>query len=583
MLVCPVFAAGSINPPVVGEPWQCKFFLTEWLCPKDPLAGPQGPQGQQGKINLTPNLTAGPPGMNGTVGGTGGQILYFHHLAAPDITGYEGLFPTPAGATEVDESVTVQNGLGNVIVDPYVTDAGYPGVTVLPAGLWRFRTYHYVSSATGTTQAVFNVVNRTSTGTETLLFCATSEDINSLTATEYLTSYVQTANYQVASTDRIVIRVFGTSTHAAPVTFHFVYEGTTHTSHVLTPLVSVAGTCLGDSNCLYALGRPGGQTLTGSSTTGGLTLKGNLVNDSSVLIVPYGGSLDIGQVPSVNTIVKWGTENITLQPASMAGYAYLSASNGGIQYQANRGRGTVASPLPVLSTDRLGVYSFSGYDSSSFTTGANIQGYASQDWNAVSHGGELRFFTKTINTNTAVERVRITENGRVVIGTIGNGSAQLDVASSIRFRNCSGTPTFDAGGNLTCASDEKLKTKIVPFTDSITKLKLINPISWDWNPSSGYVGKSTGFSAQNVQSVLPQAVIARDDVKQVQEVTKGKAVEEDIVETKEVKLGTQTLSIDQTVILATAINAIKEQQTTIEAQQKEIGELKARLDKAGIK
>jgi hypothetical protein len=168
--------------------------------------------------------------------GSGGKVLYFHHLASEDIPGYEGLYPIPAGETEQNEAITVLASLGEVLVDPYITASGYPGVTTIPAGLWRFRTFHYVSLAAGDTNAVFKVYNRTAGGAETLLFTVTSEDINSLTTKEYLTSYVQTADYTIDPTDRIVIKVYGKSSHSSNVIFHFVYEGTTHTSHVLSTL-----------------------------------------------------------------------------------------------------------------------------------------------------------------------------------------------------------------------------------------------------------------------------------------------------------------------------------------------------------
>jgi len=216
-----------------------------------------GPQGEQGIPGLD-NMTAGPQGEPGATGGTGGQVLFFHHDPVEDPAGYEGLFPVPAGSGEADETVVVKTGLGQVLVDPYITIAGYPGLTTLPAGLWRFRTYHYVDSAPGITNAVFKVYNR-SGATETLLFTATSDDINALTATEYLTSYAQATDYAVSLSDRIVIKVYGQSDHSANIDFHFVYEGSLHTSHVQTPLETLSS--------LY-IRRDGSVNMTGNLNLG---------------------------------------------------------------------------------------------------------------------------------------------------------------------------------------------------------------------------------------------------------------------------------------------------------------------------
>jgi hypothetical protein len=212
-------------------------------------------------------MTAGVPGAPGAPGSTGGLVLFFSHSAIPDIAGYESLGETPAGNAQADESVTVKDTLGQVLVDPYVTYVGTPGLAILPAGLWRFRTFHYVNDGAGVTTAVFKVYNRTAGGTETLLFTVTSDEINAGTSTEYLTNYAQVLNYPVSITDRLVIKVYGQTTGASNKIFHFVYDGTTDTSHVQTPLLLAeptvltfavrAGENLKDGQAVYISGASG--------------------------------------------------------------------------------------------------------------------------------------------------------------------------------------------------------------------------------------------------------------------------------------------------------------------------------------
>ena len=191
-----------------------------------------------------PKGDTGDTGATGSTGGTGGQILYFRHAASTDPVTYEGLIPVPSGASESGESVVVRNTFGQVLVDSYVTDVGYPALIEIPPGLWRFRTFHNVSGTSGVTTAVFKVYNRTSAGTETLLFTATSGEITDSTTREYLTSYVQTASYPVSLTDRIVVKVYGQTTHNSNLNFYFIYDGATHTSHIQTVLESAPATSL---------------------------------------------------------------------------------------------------------------------------------------------------------------------------------------------------------------------------------------------------------------------------------------------------------------------------------------------------
>ena len=86
-------------------------------------------------------IPMGDTGATGSAGGAGGQILYFRHANSTDPPTYEGLVTVPAGGTEADENVSIVSGSGQVLIDSYITDIGYPALTEIPAGLWRFRTY----------------------------------------------------------------------------------------------------------------------------------------------------------------------------------------------------------------------------------------------------------------------------------------------------------------------------------------------------------------------------------------------------------------------------------------------------------
>jgi hypothetical protein len=288
-------------------------------------------------MNQTPNMT---PGPTGATGGSGGQILYFDHLKSTDPITYEILNLIPAGNAEADETVTVKNGLGEVLVDPYVTNIGYPALTEIPAGLWRFRTFHYVSGASGTTTAVFKVYNRTATGTETLLFTATSDDIDATIVNEYLTSYVTTTTYKVSSTDRIVCKVYGQSTHSSNIIFHFVYDGTTHTSHIQSPLdispattltfSAVAGETLKKGQAVYISGTSGSDpliSLADNTATAKSRVVGLVTTDIS-----SGGK---GQVrrSGILTAVNTQATNLAVNPSAetwVAGDLLFATTSGGM-------------------------------------------------------------------------------------------------------------------------------------------------------------------------------------------------------------------------------------------------------------
>jgi hypothetical protein len=94
-----------------------------------------------------------------------------------------------------------------------------------------------------------------------------------------------------------------------------------------------------------------------------------------------------------------------------------------------RGRGTEATPSPLLANDLLGSYNFRGWASStSVGSGASIQAVAEGNWAVGSTPASMRFITNS--GNSVLERMRLTEDGYLGIGTTAPSST-LDVAGAI--------------------------------------------------------------------------------------------------------------------------------------------------------
>ena len=123
--------------------------------------------------------------------------------------------------------------------------------------------------------------------------------------------------------------------------------------------------------------------------------------------------------------------------------------------------------------------------------------------------------------------------GKVGIGT-STPTAQLHTTGSVRFENFgAGALQTDANGNLTVSSDERLKDIEGSFDRGLEEIRTLEPIMYRWNEFSGFERETVyaGFSAQNVQDSIPEAV-------------------------GEDKYGFLTLA--DRPILAAAVNAIKE-------------------------
>ncbi len=127
----------------------------------------------------------------------------------------------------------------------------------------------------------------------------------------------------------------------------------------------------------------------------------------------------------------------------------------------------------------------------------------------------------------------VKSTGQVGIGTT-SPSAQLTTTGTVQFAGITGGAlSTDANGNVTASSDERLKHIQGEFTRGLDALMGITPIIYKWRDETGYDTEHeyTGFSAQNIQEFIPEAVMTN-------------------------KSG--FLSLSDRPILAAVINAIKE-------------------------
>lgn len=160
----------------------------------------------------------------------------------------------------------------------------------------------------------------------------------------------------------------------------------------------------------------------------------------------------------------------------------------------------------------------------------------------------LIFFTNpsgaTLGTNTAngLERMRISQNGNVGIGT-NNPSYLLQLST-----NSAAKPGSTA---WTIASDKRLKKDIRPFSDGLQVLTKINPVSFQYNGMGGMPNDAqnyVGIIAQEMQLIAPYTIGSYNDA----------------------ETNIDYLNYDSNAVTYILINSVKEQQAQIEALKKEL-------------
>lgn len=146
-----------------------------------------------------------------------------------------------------------------------------------------------------------------------------------------------------------------------------------------------------------------------------------------------------------------------------------------------------------------------------------------------------------ITNNT--EKMRLTTSGTLLINTTtANDTYKLYVSGDAYVT-----------GVLTHSSDSRLKKNILPLKYGLNSILDLAPVSYNWIDTSKSTKTQLGLIAQDVKKVIPEVVVGDENK--------------------------EKLGINYTELIPVLINAVKEQQAKIEAQQKEIDELKALIKK----
>jgi hypothetical protein len=172
-------------------------------------------------------------------------------------------------------------------------------------------------------------------------------------------------------------------------------------------------------------------------------------------------------------------------------------------------------------------------------TGTTGGGYFGARTNGVSIGyfGTDGAFTGTA-TNDHIVLYAETGKGIKLYTNSATVAVTISSAQAVRFNTYgAGTITSDASGNLTAVSDMTLKVLDSYYTNGLSALRGITPINHYWTKESGLDTKNlyTGFSAQNIQESIPEAVG---------------------------KMANGKLTLQDRPIMATVVNAIKELDNT---------------------
>ncbi len=336
---------------------------------------------------------------------------------------------------------------------------------------------------------------------------------------------------------------------------------------------------LGRSSATYAttfnVGTNSVFTITSGGVANAVTLKDGKLgigNSNPTVLLAVGGSVNIngggylGGDPVMPTGGLMVNGNVLLGP----NLEYDDTNNLNMRLfvrgAASRS-GDRPANLRLESTDTYGSGVGSGLDFGGKNGGivpgtfANISGVKANSTSGNS-AGNLIFSTVPSGSSTSTARMTIFSTGLVETSAnlIVDGSLGIGMSPSYQLQLSTDSAAKPNGGSWTNPSDIRLKEDVRPFTDGLATIMQLNPKQWEFNGHAG-IQKGTpgiGVVAQEAKAVIPYAIGTY----------KAKFNPEDAATT-------DFYSFNPSALNFISINAIKELNAKVDAQQQEIDELKA--------
>lgn len=264
--------------------------------------------------------------------------------------------------------------------------------------------------------------------------------------------------------------------------------------------------------------------LSGGTLTGGVNTQTNAISSTNS---PNTGielaNKNYVDSSSGNIKTYVAARYLPLSGGTLTGPTILNTTVAGTVLQVNDVQSTQNRNFIVDSYGSVGVggtppaagaTQFTVYGSSNLTGNTTVNGLSASNNTTIS-------FLDTAGTSTGF--VLTNGNSFNLNGTDGSGNSRsifnITQRSSTSPLNISvpitTTSAISAGGDVIAfyTSDARLKNNVTPITSALDKLDKISGVEYDWNTElqSTHSGHDVGVLAQEIESILPEAVITRPD------------------------------------------------------------------------
>lgn len=221
--------------------------------------------------------------------------------------------------------------------------------------------------------------------------------------------------------------------------------------------------------------------------------------DATPFLIDAVGGVNFGATVFYNsfgTTPKTQINDTGITGSTFAINSWRGVSSSGGSITLNHAKsGVIGTFTALASDDVMGVVNFAGADGSAFINSASIQGVV--DGVPAGAGimpGRLVFNTAPNSASSALERMRITNAGEVIIASASDqGAYNLQV---------NGTGVWAAGAYVN-GSDARIKENVTPLNVGLAAVAKLKPVQFsykaDWSSDNSI---QPGFIAQDLQAVL---------------------------------------------------------------------------------
>ena len=240
-----------------------------------------------------------------------------------------------------------------------------------------------------------------------------------------------------------------------------------------------------------------------------------------------------------------GSDNTAIGASSLRRQSY---SNGGTQWLSANvaiGNSALYNNQPTSTSNGINNTAVGNYSLYSNITGDNNT--------AIGYGADVASSGLT-NATAIGANAFVNTSNTLVLGNAANVGIGTSNAAHLLTM---GGGAYCNGTNWTNASDARLKRDINPMTNyGLSTVMQLKPVTYYYKADKTN-HPEVGFIAQDVMKIIPEVVSGKEG-----DISKG-----------------ETLGLSYGNLVPVLTKAIQEQQATIEAQQKQIDELKALVNK----